>query len=65
MLVLQNDDREGVIITKCCHRRWQPMEPFRDEVDCRKKNDAWRFLRILYVVRQMKIGKSGKIGDFQ
>ncbi len=37
MLVLQNGDREGVLITKCHHRRWQPMEPFRDEVDCRKK----------------------------
>jgi hypothetical protein len=37
MLVLQNDDQKGVVITKGRHRQWQPTEPFRDEVDCQKK----------------------------
>jgi hypothetical protein len=48
MLVLQNDDQKGVLIKKWHHRQWQPMEPFRDEVDCRKKRRVELFTYFIH-----------------
>jgi hypothetical protein len=42
MLLQKNDDQKVLVTYKCRHRRWQPTEPFLDEVDC-QKNDAWNF----------------------